>query len=206
MSLQNRVTPFGEIVALPGRGTLTGNRGILHDDHRRIVRSSQVRRWITCRLEYRGIRRTVMRPHSWTELFFLDEATSFSAGHRPCAECRRDDYRRFRTLWEARTGVRASAKRIDDELHAHRIAKRNKRTYAEDVSHLPDGVFVALEGHAWLVWQSQLLEWSDSGYVHRLSRPAHREVEVLTPRPTVEVLRAGYVPGVHPSALRYARP
>jgi hypothetical protein len=197
--LQNRVTPFGEIVALAGRGLLLGNRGILHDDHRHIVRSFQVRRWIACRLEYRGIRRTLMRPHSWTELFFLDEATAFSAGHRPCAECRREDYRRFRALWAARYGD-AGAEAIDRELHAHRIANRRKRTYAADLADMPNGVFVALDGGARLVWNSELLQWSDAGYTQRVPRPARATVEVLTPRPIVELFRAGYVPEVHPSA------
>jgi hypothetical protein len=201
MPLQNRVTPFGDIAALPGRGLLTGNRGILHDDHRRIVRPFQVRRWITCRLEYRGIRRAIMRPHSWTELFFLDEATSFAAGHRPCAECRREDYRRFRALWEACYGVSTSADLIDRELHANRIVRRRKLTYIENAGHLPDGVFIVLDGRARLVWNSTLLEWSDAGYGHRLRRSVHGTVEVLTPRPVVEILRAGYVPAVHPSAI-----
>jgi hypothetical protein len=197
--LQNRVTPFGEIVALPGRGLVFGNRGILHDDDRHIVRSFQVRRWIACRLQFRGIRRTLMRPHSYTELFFLDEATAFSAGHRPCAECRRDDYRRFRALWEARHGD-AGADSIDRELHAHRIARRQKRTYVAQLAGVPDGVFVALDGDAQLVWNSGLLQWSDAGYTQRTPRPARATVEVLTPRPIVELFHAGYVPEVHPSA------
>ncbi|MBV8149508.1 MAG: hypothetical protein JO092_10485 [Candidatus Eremiobacteraeota bacterium] len=201
MPLQNRVTPFGEIVALEGRGLLTGNRGILHDDDRRIVRPFQVRRWITCRLEYRGIRRTLMRPHSWTELFFLDEATSLGAGHRPCAECRREDYQRFRRLWEEHHTALTSADLIDVALHANRIAHRKKLTYAEDVRTVPDGIFVVIDGCAWLVWNAELLEWSDAGYVHRLPRPIRGEFEVLTPRPTVDILRAGYVAAVHPSAL-----
>jgi hypothetical protein len=94
--LQNRVTPYGEIVALPDRGLVMGNRGILHDDARHIVRSWQVRRWIACRIAFRGRRRQLMQPHSYTELFFLDEATAFSAGHRLCAECRHADYQRFK--------------------------------------------------------------------------------------------------------------
>src|SRR5579859_6516008 len=109
MTLQNRVTPFGDIVAVEGRGLLMSNRGILHDDTRRIVRYSQVRRWIACRTEFRDRRRTIMRPHSYTELFFLDEATAFAAGHRPCAECRNADYRRFKAIWEQMTGAPASA-------------------------------------------------------------------------------------------------
>src|SRR5262245_37465472 len=99
MPLQNRVTPFGEIVAVPERGTLMGNRGVLHNDAGRIVRSYQVRRWIACRTTFRGRRRQLLQPHSYTELFFLDEATAFAAGHRPCAECRHTDYQRFKTAW-----------------------------------------------------------------------------------------------------------
>jgi hypothetical protein len=205
MPLQNRVTPFGEIVALPGRGLLTGNRGILHDDERRIVRSSQVRRWIACRLEYRGIRRVVMRPHTWTELFFLDEAASLSAGHRPCGECRRDDYQRFRSLWERKFGVEAGAEAIDDELHANRIASRRKLTYADEIATLPDGTYVVYDGRAHLLWDGELHAWSDAGYTGRVPRPPSGAIEILTPRPTVEILRAGYVPGVHPSALRSLR-
>ena len=201
MPLQNRVTPFGEIVALAGRGLLTGNRGILHDDDRRIVRPFQVRRWLTCRLEYRGIRRTLMRPHSWTELFFLDEATSLGAGHRPCAECRREEYKRFCALWKTRYGASTSADLIDRKLHANRISRRKKLTFAEDIANVPDGAFVVLEGRARLVWNAKLLAWSDAGYVHSLPRSVHGEVEVLTPRPIVQILRAGYVPAVHPSAL-----
>ena len=99
MPLQNRVTPFGEMVAVAARGTLTGNRGVLHDAEQRIVRDWQVRRWIACRLEFRGRWRPVMPPGRWTALFFLDEATALAAGHRPCAECRHADYQRFRTAW-----------------------------------------------------------------------------------------------------------
>lgn len=200
MPLQNRVTPFGDIVALPGRGLMMGNRGILHDDARRIVRSSQVRRWIACRIEFRGRHRVVMRPHSYTELFFLDEATALSAGHRPCAECRREDYLRFRSLWETCFGAPASADDMDAELHANRVAGRTKRTYHDDLAHLPDGAYIVLDGKAWLVLGAELLAWSDDGYTSRQPRPRHRDVEVLTPRPIVAVLAAGYRPTVHPSA------
>jgi hypothetical protein len=199
MPLQNRVTPFGDIVALAGRGLLTGNRGILHDDDRRIVRTSQVRRWIACRLEYRGIRRTVMRPHTWTELFFLDEATAFAAGHRPCAECRNAEYKRFRSLWEACHGGPAGADAIDATLHRDRREGRKKRTYRDDIAALPDGSFVVIDAAAWLVWGEELHAGSDAGYAARQLRPARMDVEILTPRSVVAVLAAGYRPGVHPS-------
>ena len=200
MPLQNRVTPYGDIVALAGRGLVLGNRGILHDDRRTLVRSWQVRRWIACRLEWKGIRRVVMRPHSYTELFFLDEATALSAGHRPCAECRNADYRRFKSLWCSIFGDPVSADIMDDEIHAHRLEMRRKKTYRAALDDLPDGAFVTLGGRAWLVLAAELFAWSDAGYTERRPRPRGVEVDVLTPSPIVAVMRAGFVPGVHPTA------
>jgi hypothetical protein len=198
MPLQNRVTPFGELVALPGRGTMMGNRGILHDDHRRIVRAWQVKRWIACVLEFRGRHRNVMTPHRYTELFFLDEAAAFAAGHRPCAECRREDYRRFQALWTAAHGAPSDADTIDLRLHGERLDGKKKRTYREETATLPDGTYVALDSRAWLIWKDRLFGWSDSGYVTR-QRLERGEVEVLTPRSIVGVLVAGYRPRVHHS-------
>ncbi len=177
-----------------------GNRGILHDDARRIVRPWQARRWIACRLEFRGIRRVVMQPHRYTELFFVDEAAAFSGGHRPCAECRREDYQRFRSLWQACHGGQGGADAIDARLHADRVAGRRKRTYRDDITALPDGTYIALQGLPWLVWGRSLYAWSDSGYAARRPRAPRGDVEVLTPRSAVAVLAAGYRPGVHPSA------
>jgi len=199
VALQNRVTPYGEIVAVPGRGLMMGNRGILHDDARHIVRPFQTKRWIACVLEFRGRHREVMTPHRYTELFFLDEVSAFSAGHRPCAECRRADYNRFLGLWEARSGAPASADTMDARLHAERIERKRKKTYRENLARLPDGAYVALDGQAWLVRDSRLFAWSDSGYTR--SRPRGRgEVEVLTPRSAVAILSAGYRPAIHPTA------
>jgi hypothetical protein len=204
MPRQNRVTPFGDIVALPGRGMLMGNRGILHDAGGRIVRYAQVRRWIACLTEFRGRHRVVMRPGSYTELFFLDEVTALAAGHRPCAECRRQDYERFREAWRRwRRGPAPTADAMDVELHRDRLAApRVKRTYRESLSKLPDGSYVALEGSAWLVWRDELLGWSMDGYRDRRARGATREVAVLTPRSIVRTIAAGYRPAVHPSAER----
>lgn len=200
MPLQNRVTPFGAIVASPGRGLMMGNRGVLHDDARRIVRAWQTRRWIACVLEFKGIRRTVMTPRRYTELFFLDEAAALSAGHRPCAECRRVEYRQFQSLWRARNGGDAGADEMDLRLHAERLAGKEKRTYNADLATLPDGSYVALDGAPWLVLGGHLYAWSDSGYTRRRSRPANATLDVLTPRSIVAILAAGYAPGVHPSA------
>ena len=102
MTLQNRVTPFGEIIATPERGAYMGNRGgrIHHNDRQELqTRRWASRQWITCLLEFKGRHRMVMQPNRYTELFFLDEVTAFAAGHRPCAECRRDDFSRFMTAW-----------------------------------------------------------------------------------------------------------
>jgi hypothetical protein len=199
MPLQNRVTPFGDIIALPGRGTLIGNRGILHDEHRTIVRTAQVRRWIACALSFRGRHRKIMQPHTWTELFFLDEATALAAGHRPCAECRNQDYKRFSATWQRAFGERGMADIMDARMQRDRRDRGAKRTYSTDIGSLPDGTYIAIEGAAWLVWGDGLHRWSDGGYTERRTRPAQGEAEVLTPRSIVDVIAAGYIPAVHPS-------
>jgi len=201
--LQNRVTPFGEIEALTGRGTMLGNRGTLCDDAQHIVRKWQVRRWIACRLHVPGRRRKLMQPHTWTELFFLDEAAAFAAGHRPCAACLYADYKRFKELWIGCFGGPAGADDMDDRLHADRILKGGmKRTHRAEISELPEGTYIALEGEAWVVIGERLLAWSDNGYTTSQSRFRHREVDVLTPASLVTVMAAGYVPRLHPSAAQ----
>jgi hypothetical protein len=206
MPLQNRVTPTGDLVAVPERGTMLGNRGVLHDAERRIVRDSQGRRWLVCRLEFHGRHRTIMRPGSYTELFFLDEATALAAGHRPCAECRYREYQHFRRCWVAAhddpSGNLPSAEQIDAQLHRDRRAAPGVReTYRDEIAALADGVFILHEGEAWLLWQSALLHWTPGGYDRCQARPTHGRVTVLTPRATAHVIAAGYVPAVHPTAL-----
>jgi hypothetical protein len=203
MTLRNRVTPFGDILALPGRGSLMGNRGILHDADRNIVRDSQVRRWIACRLEFRGRHRQVMTPDSWTELFFLDEAAAFAAGHRPCAECRRADFVRFQDAWrQVSPDAVPTADAIDARLHAERrVGPWIKRTYTADVQSLPSGSYIKLDDRAWLVLDDALLAWSADSYQDRRQKPASGDVTVLTPRSIVAVLQqAGYRAALHPSA------
>jgi hypothetical protein len=198
--LQNRVTPFGEVVALPGRGSIVGNRGVLHDEHRTLKRQWQLRRWIACRLEWRGIRRVVMTPRRWTELFFLDEAAAFAAGHRPCAECRNADYKRFTALWKMCFGERLSADAMDAVLHAERLDGRTKRTVRAPVESLPNGTYVvAGDGVARVVWDDALVAWGAGAYGERTRRPKSAEVDVLTPPSIVAIVRAGFLPGVHPT-------
>ncbi len=208
MPRQNRVTPFSAIEAVPARGTLMGNRGILHDD-RGVLGLARWRHphWVTCLLEFKSRWRPVMTAHAYTELFFLDDATAFAAGHRPCGECRRPDYLRFLDAWAKatsladRSALRAVA--VDRVMHAQRIRQgsRAQATHRADLADLPDGCFVRLPGepHAWVVAGKKILRWSHVGY--DFARPRRRlDVEVLTPRPSVAAFRAGYRPMLHPTA------
>jgi hypothetical protein len=210
MPRQNRVTPFGDIIATAERGTFFGNRGVIHDHRGHIVRPWKVKRWLVCVLEFRGRKRRVMTPDRYTELFFLDEATALAAGHRPCAECRHQRFMDFCHAWKkaSRRDYGTDRPRVDEmdnQLHAERIAPdRSKRTFSARIDQLPDGVFVTLEassGGAYLLWRRSLLAWSPGGYHKRLPLPKKKEVLVLTPKSTVAVIRAGYVPEAHPSAL-----
>ncbi len=184
-----------------------GNRGrTLHNAQQEIVRSYGGKRWICCLLEFKGRRRQIMSPGQYTELFFLDEATAFAAGHRPCAECRRERYKAFRAAWMKWNvhdqAKRLSAEEIDAQVHPTRInTKRQKVTYEATLNSLPNGVFVAIDGSSYLVWDQSLLLWSPEGYTRELPRPNDTTVTVLTPKPFVECLRQGYQPGTHWSHL-----
>ena len=194
---RNRVTPYGEIVAIPGRGTLMGNRGVLHADDGEHRRDWQVRRWIACRLEFKGRHREIRRPRRWTELFFLDEATALAAGHRPCAECRRDDYRRWQAAWP---GPDTGAEAIDLVLHADRLDERAKRVFEARLGDLPDGVLVERGGRPWL-WAGGIARpWTPGGYGAAEQTGAGETVTVLTPAVTVAAIARGYAPALHPSA------
>jgi hypothetical protein len=202
MPLQNRVTPTGDIIATPHRGMFTGNRGIIHDPATKtLTRRWAGPAWLICVCEFRGRRREVMGGRSWTELFFLDEATAFSAGHRPCFYCRRDDANRFRAAWQQGNGVtRVLARDIDAVLHRERLEGRAKRLHAlpAPIERLPDGAMVALDGKSYLIANGRVLRWSFDGY-----REAQNPIEdamLLTPPSTLHALSAGYRPVLHGSA------
>ncbi|MEC5322710.1 hypothetical protein [Aurantimonas sp. A3-2-R12] len=203
MPLQNRVTPLGEIIADPARGALMGNRGILHDRDRKLGRSRwKHKAWIACVLAFRGRRRTPMTSGR-SELFFLDEATALAAGHRPCAECRRADFNAYREAWRKTHHLAAppSAKAMDDALHAHRVKPRlrDQVHHTRAAADIPDGAFVLVDGDAWLVWKRRLLRWSASGY-DRVGELPGGPLTVVTPKPSVDALAAGYRVAVHDSA------
>ena len=200
MTLPNRVTPRGEIVAQPARGTMMGNRGgRLHDERRRLgTRRWASKAWICCVLSFRGRSREVMG-RGYTELFFLDEAVALAAGHRPCFECRHAAARAFRDAWAEAHGP-AGATEIDAALHAARVRRgRSQVTVRIAMAEVPDGAFVEGRGGPALVLGDRLHPWRPEGYGDPLPRPDGK-VEVLTPAPTLGALRAGYGPALHPSA------
>jgi hypothetical protein len=207
---QNRVTPLGELIADPARGLVYGNRGCLHDASGRIRRRFAGRRWIACRLRFRGWHRSpLMQPGRFTELFFLDEATAFAAGHRPCALCRRADYERFTELWRGLHPGDAGADAIDARLHLERFdpGSRTQRHHDANLDELPDGAFVVRGGEALLVLGEDLLRWTPGGYADPTPRPTGEPAEVVTPPSLLAVLRVDrrpLVPLLHPSAIRTA--
>jgi len=209
MPLQNRVDPYGSLHAVAERGAWMGNRGVLHDENGRIVVPWRLKRWITCVLSFRGRQRKVFAPRRYSELFFLDEATSFSAGHRPCAECRRERYDEFRASWiEANSnhaaGRRVGADDIDSVLHAQRaIRGGGKKTWQADVAELPPGTLIEHRGRPHLIWNGQPWPWTFAGYENPVAMNLAAggvDVAVLTPPSIVRVFQSGFRPQVHASA------
>jgi hypothetical protein len=203
MPLQNRVTPTGDIIATPHRGMFTGNRGIIHDPATKtLTRRWASQAWLTCLCEFRGWRRKVMGGRSWTELFFLDEATALSAGHRPCFFCRRDDANRFRSAWEEGNGTRGVlARDIDAVLHRQRLDGGKKRLHALTMApdKLPDGAMVQHGNESFVILQGRALLWSPAGY--REAQHALQDAMLLTPPSTLRALAAGYRSVLHESAI-----
>lgn len=202
MPLQNRVTPFGEIVAISQRGLFTGNRGIIHDPATKtlLTRRWATRAWLVCVCDYKGWRREVMARRSWTELFFLDEAVALAAGHRPCFFCRRAAAERFRACWAAaKDEPRPSAAQMDSILHAERLDHGRKRLHPLlfSLAFLPDGAVVTAGGEAYTLCGGLAHRWTAEGY----ARPEILKGAdwLLTPPSTVMALVAGYRPVLHPS-------
>jgi hypothetical protein len=204
---RNRVSPLGDIIAVPGRGAWMGNRGRLHEGSgaRDVVRNHQSKAWLICVLSFKGRRAPQWHPHRYTPLFFLDEAVALAAGHRPCAECRRPDFNVFRDAWWAtHGGTRPYAPDIDAQLHGERRhpGRAGKRLHTQDWANLPDGSFVLVEPGPAVVVGDHLAVWNaaDNCYARQLPRPVSRRATVLTPPSTVAVLRSGYPVQIDPAA------
>lgn len=202
MMLQNRVDPYGHLIRTKARGAWLGNRGVIHNEKKEIVRPFKIKPWITCELEFRGRHREIMQPDRWTELFFLDEATAFSAGHRPCFQCRYQDHQRFKSYWLSGNpaygfNMKTPVSRIDKIIHTERIARdKSKVTYSDELRQLPNGTFINYAGEPHLVKDEKIYVWTPDGYSRGLPLPEVDEVEVLTPRSIVNMFRAGYTPQI----------
>jgi hypothetical protein len=209
MPRQNRVTPYGELIAVPDRGLFWGNRGPLLDREGRLARYARGRGWVICVLSFKGRHRQQWRPGHLTELYFLDEATGLAAGHRPCGECRYREYQAFKQAWaravapgaERSGGTVPGAPEIDARLHASRLVRPGvRRTYQAPLAGLPSGTMVDIGGDPALVQDGCLLAWAPGGYAERAGELPRGPVTVITPQVTVAVLAAGYRPVLHPSA------
>ena len=198
--LQNRVDPFGKIITTPSRGAWLGNRGVLHNDKQEIVRPYKLKAWITCVIEFKGRHREVMQPGRWTELFFLDEATAFSAGHRPCFQCRFKDHQRFKKIWlkgnpQFGFNMKTPIAQIDNIIQPERIAPdKSKVTFREKLSLLPDGTFVSYQNNPYLLKDNKMHLWTPAGYKKSINLFDKEKLPVLTPRSIVNMLSAGYIP------------
>ena len=204
MPLQNRVVPQGRIERHSARGTFMGNRGVLHDRNKELKRLFKTKAWIICLLEFKGRKRELMSPNAYTELFFLDEATAFAAGHRPCAECRRSRYNEFRKAWmdgnqwEGSSAIRAPE--MDVALHRERIEGGKKVTWSGRLSELPHGAMFEFDLTSYVICDDKILEWSFDGYSPADHETFPEHVDVLTPRSVVNVLATGFRPEFHASA------
>jgi len=198
--LQNRVDPFGQIIKTPERGKWLGNRGVIHNGDKEIVRPYKVKAWISCVLEFRGRHREVMMPNRWTELFFFDEATAFSAGHRPCFQCRYKAHIHFKETWlkgnpQFGFTMKTPVADIDAIIHRERMAAdKSKHTYEANLRDLPDGVFVIFNNAPHLVNAGKLYRWSPAGYAQPGDFPETEKITVLTPQSIVNAFSAGYIP------------
>lgn len=210
MPLANRVTPYGEIIAHGARGLFMGNRGgRIHDPVTKTLgnRRWASKQWICCVTRFKDRRRSVMG-RGYTELFFLDEVTALSAGHRPCFECRRADALAFSKLWAEANGLREPPKAggMDRILHGTRQISGQAQTERAAIDALPDGVMIEIDGVAMAVKGHDLLRWSPDGYDYRAAKSNYASGRPLTPEPIIKVLRAGYSPHWHPTAERVVIP
>jgi len=209
--LQNRVDPYGNIIKTPTRGVWMGNRGIIHNKNNEIVRPFQNKTWLTCRTEFKNRKLKVMAPNTYTKLFFIDEATAFAAGHRPCAYCRKEDYQLFKKLWikanpQYNLKENSPVAEIDKILHTERIAGTGSATtLTGSLNELPDGVIISYENQP-LLWKSgQLYPWTPEGYQQPIIHTNATEIgsthhtppdpiTILTPASIIRMFKAGYQP------------
>lgn len=187
-----------------------GNRGILHNGLRQVVRPWAGKSWITCALQFKGIHRTVFSEGAYSELFFLDEATAFAAGHRPCNYCNRQRFREFQTAWlrANRPGAASTnlpIAEIDKVLHAERaVPGGGKAKFSAALDDLPPGTLFEHEDSAFLVWNDAVYRWSFDGYALSPLGITPQLANVLTPMSIVQMYKSGFAPRVHESLANMA--
>ncbi len=176
---RNQIDPFGDGHRIPGHrgGTLTGNRD--YGDS-----------WIYCDMDP-----ALARDRKYERLFFLDEATALAGGFRPCNRCRHKALETFKERWAEGVDPTHRTAEIDTRLREEGTVRK-----AERPADLPVGVIIRFEDEYHLIVDGGMRQWSFTGYGPVVELPKRR-VEVTTPPSTVETLRAGYVPLLHPSAM-----
>jgi hypothetical protein len=207
---RNRVDPWGDLHATPGRGLLTGNRGCLVDEAGEVVRHHASVLWISCLTEFRGWRWPLAAPRRWTPIFFLDDAVALAAGHRPCGLCRREAYRSYRDAVTAAVGSSTplSAGELNRRLASERLDRgrgvdraSDRRRWEAPVASLPPGtVIVSDDRRPWLLLEDRQHPFTFDGWGPPGHRPRRGAAQVLTPPTSVAALALGYSPLVHPSA------
>ncbi|OAN92955.1 hypothetical protein A8B84_20545 [Marinobacter sp. EhC06] len=204
MPLQNRVSPLGTIESSPARGTLMGNRGVLHNSKKEVQHLFRNKGWITCLLEFKGRQRELMSAGFYTELFFLDEVTAFAAGHRPCAECRRKRYNEFRDVWsrvnDPRIEKPVRAPQMDGVLHEEGLHGDQKVTWRSPISDLPHETMFSFDGVSYAICNQRVLRWAFGGYSVVEPEKLPDTVDVLTPKSVVRIVESGFRPQFHSSA------
>jgi len=200
MPLQNRVNPFGELIATPARGTMMGNRGgKFHRDDRTLGRRRwSSRHWICCDIHYKGKQHEAMGRY-YTSVFFLDEVTALAAGHRPCFFCRRKEAQLLLSLADPPL----MADEADLILHEQRRASRkadDPASMERRVADLPDGAMIAIDNEPYAVRGRALLRWTFEGYADAVPRKSVARAELITPPLFVTILKNGYRPRWHDSA------
>lgn len=207
--LQNRVDPLGRLIETSARGLWMGNRGVIHNEHQQIIRNFKHKAWITCTLTFKERKRTVMTPGRWTELFFLDEATAFAAGHRPCFECRKQDAKKFKSCWimgnpAHNFSMATSINQIDEIIHRERIDDQKKKVVHQHMTEdIPEGTFLLIHDDPFVFSKGRLLQWTPFGYADSIAVPEHSALTILTPRSIVNAFRAGYVPQIGRSSCEW---
>lgn len=180
-----------------------GNRGVIHNDRKEITHAFKHKAWITCVLQFKERKRTIMAPGRWTELFFLDEATAFAAGHRPCFECRREDAKRFKKCWidgnpSYNFSMATSVTRIDEIVHHERIDHDRKKVFHQrPQTEIPEGTFVLIESSPCVFHKGNFHRWTPFGYDGISRVPETSLLTVITPASFVNTFRAGYEPKIH---------